>query len=54
MGSLFKKGKDVPKVKKPDEAVKRAKYVTYRKKMAKNPSTITQTKSFVNWKKDQK
>ncbi len=54
MGSLFKKGKDVPKVKKPDEVLLRAKYATYRKRMAKSPSTITQTKSFSNWKKTPK
>ena len=57
MGSLFKRGSSIPKVKKKatksDEAAMRTRYSAYRKRMAKSPSTVTKTKPYAQWKKTQ-
>ena len=57
MGSLFKRGSSIPKVKKKatksDEAAMRTRYAAYRKRMAKSPSTVTKTKPYAQWKKTQ-
>ena len=58
MGSLFKRGSSIPKVKKQkttksDEAAMRTRYSAYRKRMAKSPSTVTKTKPYAQWKKTQ-